>query len=148
MVVFESHGPRIVEDDVIRLEQVVGGPLPADYRQFLLTNNGGMPTPFSAIDVEACKDTPTDVQVLFGIKRSIESSELFWNLEIFGERLRGKHLLPIGCDSAGCLFCLSLAQSNYGTIVYFDWDFKNLKGNIYRVAQDFTSFLNKLREFE
>jgi len=142
---FENQGPKIVENDLTRLEQVIGGPLPNDYRQFLLTYNGGVPIQFSVVDVEGLKGTPTDVHVLFGIKRSIESDELFWNVEVFSERLRGKHLLPIGCDSGGCLFCLSLAENNFGTILYFDWDFENLQGNIYPVAHDFTSFLNKLR---
>lgn len=148
MVAFENPGPTITEKDLARLEQVVARPLPDTYRRFLLVNNGGIPCQNVVVEIEGLVGTPTDLQVLFGINRLIESSDLFWNIQVMSDRLAGKALLPIGCDSTGCLFCLSLSDDHYGVILFWDWNFGDLEGKLYPVARDFTAFLNKLRSVD
>jgi SMI1-KNR4 cell-wall len=100
----ENSGPSITEHDLARLEGSLGRQLSAPYRRFLLGHNGGAPDP-------VCVDVPgfgeTDVQVFFGIGRSIETSRIEWNIDALKERLEGV-LVPIACDSGGNLFCLSL----------------------------------------
>jgi uncharacterized protein (TIGR02996 family) len=53
---FQLGGPRLTAEHLDDLERRLGVPLPPDYRGFLLTYNGGMPTP---------ADVPGDVNELY-----------------------------------------------------------------------------------
>jgi hypothetical protein len=44
-VITISHGPRIDDRDLLRLEAALGAELPADYRRFLRERNGREPEP-------------------------------------------------------------------------------------------------------
>ncbi len=87
--------------------------------------------------------TPTDVQVLFGIRRTIKSSNLSWNRQTFANRIP-RELVPIACDSGGNLFCLRVLGPAYGKIVYVDLEQPPYE--TYDVAEGFLAFLNKLME--
>ena len=149
MTTIENRGPKIAEADVVRFEASLGSPLPAEYREFLLMSNGGVPTP-DTIDIPEFSESPTDVQVLFGVGRSVESSRLEWNLTTLADRL-GADLLPIACDSGGNTFCLSLRPDDIGAVLYCDLQavFAESESSpeCYYVAPSFESFLERLRPF-
>jgi hypothetical protein len=69
-MLIDSCGPRVEPTDIEALEAELDAKLPSAYREFLLTYNGGTPTP-STVDVPGAAGTPTDVQVFFGIGRSV-----------------------------------------------------------------------------
>lgn len=50
MVAITDRGPMLSESEIAAFEAEVGATLPADYREFLLTWNGGRPVP-DTIDV-------------------------------------------------------------------------------------------------
>lgn len=137
-----EEGPKSTESDIISLERELGASLPPDYRKFLLAHNGGLPTPF-VIDIEEFIESPTDVQVFFGIGRKIQSSDLRWNRYTFRDRI-GPGFLPIACDSGGSLFCLALSGESRGAIYYVD--FAHGKAEVYAVATGIDDMLSKLRE--
>lgn len=147
MFSIDNPGPRITEPELASLEASVGLRLPGSYRQFLLDKNGGTPG-------SVCVDVPgfqeTDVQVLFGIRRDIESSCIDWNIDTLKERLDPR-LLPIACDSGGNVFCLSLRPADEGSVIYCDLEAVYADYGkappLYLVAADFEQFLASLRPF-
>ena len=87
--------------------------------------------------------SPTDVQVFFGIGRSVLSSGLKWNFENFGKITINTVLLPIGCDSGEGVFAISINRGGEGEVLYFDPFDGDSK--LYEVASCFDSFLGKIR---
>jgi hypothetical protein len=150
MVAIRHTGRPLSDEDIARLEVRMGTRLPESYRQFLQKNNGGRPPIHGdGIKIDRLPGEETDVQVFFGIDRSIESSNIDWNLSMFENRISDQ-LLPIACDSFGNLFCLSLSKQDYGSVVYCDFEPNNQLGGAvyYRVARDFDSFLGEIKSFE
>lgn len=143
-MIIHSNGPKIQAKDIEAIEDIIGGKLPTDYREFLLLYNGGSPTP-DTIDIPEAPGTPTDVQVCFGIGRAVQSSDLSWNLSLINERCPGYHMLPIACDSGGNLFCLKYEHGIVSKVIYCDLESLNCK--YYTVAPSFTEFVGKLRTF-
>lgn len=140
----DRRGPALHATDLDLLEGELKSPLPRDYREFLLTYNGGAPTP-DVIDILGFDESPTDVQIFFGVGRTIESSCIRWNLEVLSGRLT-RGVVPIARDSGGNVFGLSLLT---GTISYYDLD--SVYGDLvatpkcYWVAPEFNSFVSRLR---
>ena len=144
------QGPAVREQRIVELETMLNSPLPRDYRAFLTRSNGGRPTP-DTIDIPGLPESPSDVKVLFGIDRAIESERLDWNLSTLSERLE-PGVLPIAGDSGGSVYCLSLRAKDYGAISYCDLqsvfaDYE-ARPQYYPVAPNFESFLSRLRAFE
>jgi cell wall assembly regulator SMI1 len=144
-MMIDNCGPKVHQDAIKDLEFELGASLPQDYREFLMQYNGGAPTP-NTIDVPNAPDMPTDIQVLFGIERPIESSSLSWNLCLALERFPGQTLLPIACDSGGNLFCLQFDRGAASTIIYYDLADPDTR--YFPVATTFTMFLTKIRDFD
>ncbi len=149
MMNIENHGPAISESDVAALEARLGASLPEQYRMFLLRFNGGSPPP-GVVDVLGLEGGAADVQVLFGIRRSVRSSCLDWNIETLAGRMK-EGRLPIACDSGGSVFCISLHGGDRGAVSYCDLQsvFGDLDAAppLYPVASTFDSFLAGLRPF-
>src|SRR5436853_6716691 len=112
----DDPGRPLTSIDLATLERELGVKLPGDYHSFLLANNGGMPSP-GFIDVQGAPGSPTDIQVFFGVDRSVGSSSLTWNRRAFQGRIPDR-LLPIACDSGGNLFCVSVSGPATGEISY------------------------------
>jgi cell wall assembly regulator SMI1 len=150
MAIIENPGPTLTESQLAELEEELGCELPQSYRSFLLTSNGGVPTP-ETIDVAEFPSSPTDVQVLFGIGRSVESSRINWNRDTLAGRLT-PDLLPIASDSGGNVFCLSLRETDRGAVLYCDLEavFGVLEAepSFYFVASSFEEFVAKFRTLE
>jgi hypothetical protein len=113
-------------------------------QDFLLEFNGGTPTP-DTVDVPDAPGTPTDVQVFFGIGRSVESSNLSWNLSQIAERCPGRRVLPIACDSGGNLFALKIERGVTAEVVYCDLD--SSECTFYPVAPSFGEFIRRIRTY-
>ena len=143
MIEIYEQGPSISGEQVDRLEEELDARLSDSYRRFLILHNGGRPDP-DVIDIIGADDSPTDVQVFFGIGRAIESSDISWNLALVADRLPGLRLLPIACDSGGNLFCLKVVKGIASVVFYFDL---NDRSRLYEVAPDFDSFWEKIRQW-
>jgi len=139
-----NPGRPATEAEIATLERRVGFGLPGQFRAFLLKSDGGRPSP-NIVDIDGFG--ATDVQVIFGIGRDVESSRLDWNFDTFRERLR-VGLVPIGCDSGGNLFVIS--RRDAGAVVYLDLEavYGDLEAATpeYPVAADFDEFIGRLRD--
>jgi hypothetical protein len=140
----ENEGPRISIDDIQAIEAEIDVELSPEYRDFLLRYNGGVPTP-NTVDVFGAPGTPTDVQVFFGIRRSVETNNLLWNRSLILERCPGCDVLPIACDSGGNIFCLKVERRVAAEVIYVDLDVSECK--FYPVAPTFGKFISSLRPY-
>lgn len=141
----ENNGPKLTSINIEELEANIGIMLPDDYRYFLLNYNGGTPAQEeNVIDIFGAPRSPTDVQVFFGINRSVTSSNIIWNVDFIRECYADENLLPIACDSGGGIFFLRRSDSKY-EVVYRDME--SLDCACYVVAPSFNEFLEKLRSF-
>lgn len=143
-MIIEDAGTKIELEDIDAIERALDARLTHDYRDFLLQFNGGIPTP-DTVDVPGAPGSPTDVQVFFGIGRSVESSDLLWNLSLVTDRCPERHLLPIACDSGGNLFCLKVDQGVASEVVYCDLESSDCA--LYTVAAGFGEFVKRLKPY-
>jgi len=141
MIKIDKLGPKIDKAEITSLENALESSLPDDYRQFLMKYNGGTCSP-DIVDIEGFSESPTDIQVFFGIRRSVASSDLSWNLRLVRIRYSSHGILPIACDSGGNFFCLR-KKNNVFDISYVDIKHTPVKN--YYVARDFSAFLDKIR---
>ncbi len=138
----EQNGPKIGAADIVAIEADLSLQLPDSYREFLLRYNGGVPSP-DTIDILGFVGSPTDVQIFFGIRREILSSDLRWNFALLKERCNVE-ALPIACDSGGNLFCLLLREGLGTEVIYCDLDASECTP--YLVAMTFEDFVSGLHD--
>ncbi|MBK9259821.1 MAG: SMI1/KNR4 family protein [Polyangiaceae bacterium] len=143
MLEIVESGRKLSVDDLARVEQSIGRPLPEQYGAFLLAHNGGRPRP-NLIDIHGADFKGTDISVFHGIDDSTESCDLLWNLEVL-EGCKDNKLLPIACDSGGNIFMLDLSKEHHGEVLYFDS--AEVPPRPYFLAKDFNGFLAQIRDW-
>jgi hypothetical protein len=132
----KEGGPPISEEDVADLERRRGIQLPDDYRRFVLTWNGGRPER-DLVSVPGCQASPfARIHFFFGIRDPVESCNIDWNVEWFGDRL-GAGLLPIATTEGVDKICMSV---NSGEIIFWD-GYKDVR---YPIAPNFKDFIAQL----
>ena len=144
-MIISNSGRQIDSNNLTELETQLNAKLSDEYRNFLLTYNGGIPSP-DTIDVPNAPGTPTDVQVFFGIGRSIQSSDLYWNYLVLCQRFSSLEALPIACDSGGNIFCLRFGIVGNASIFYCD--LSKSECMCYEVSVTFNEFIAKIRDFD
>lgn len=139
----------VTEAQLTSLEEQLGTNLPADYRNFLLENNGVelLNQSFFVQDL----NQEIKLQVLFGL-HNVSSRGLtlsYWLGEY--ETELGPDTLLIGKDRGGNFLLSTIAGEDLG--IYY-WDTQNFfpqsadgGGNTYFVADNFTIFCNALRDY-
>jgi cell wall assembly regulator SMI1 len=145
LIDISDKGPKLSDLDVYKLEGDFGETLPDDFKAFLMANNGGTPRP-DCIYIKGLSGSPTDVQEFFGIGTDIESSDIYWNLDLIRQSCPNKKLLPIAVDSGGNFFLLDYTSSNGLQISYLEID--DGMGELYNVASSFSEFLSKITQFD
>lgn len=144
-------GPKLSEDDLIKLEKQIGFVVPSPYRKFLLAYNGGKPVP-EFFEVPGWRYKQSLVTELLGIIPGVKYADLEQNIKLMAGRLpRG--FIPIGDDPGGNMIVISLDGPTRGKIYFFDHenepDFStdNLEdySNMYLLDDDFDKFLNNLK---
>jgi len=132
---FESAG----EQSILDLEGRLGFRLPADYREFLITFNGGSTSP-NVFLINTVQGEST-LSILFGIT-SRKAYDLWANaLEAYEDMDRS--MLPIGEDPGGNQIVMSLRADAYGKVYFCDHEVPS-PGNMSLLASTFTEFLNEL----
>ncbi|WP_046246281.1 SMI1/KNR4 family protein [Hymenobacter terrenus] len=140
---------RLDEAAIIAFEQKIGFPLPEDYRNFLLGNNGAK----ANRQVFFVKDLNQDVMldVFFGIThhRSRSLTLGYWLKEL-GDEIGPTDLL-IGSDPGGRFLLYATSGEEKG--VYY-WDNNHFfaqsseeEGNTYFVADSFAEFCDSLMDY-
>jgi hypothetical protein len=132
---------------VLALEKRLGMRLPADYKKFLRTTNGGCPDP-------NCFTVPDRGQASVGILFGIRDERISCDLEYEQGQANLWEPLPdgflvIGDDPGGCLLLMCTLGKNAGRV--FFWDRKGFwvreDGlNTFPVAATFDAFVESLQE--
>ncbi|MEG4319219.1 MULTISPECIES: SMI1/KNR4 family protein [unclassified Microcoleus] len=135
------------EKDLSSLADYLGIRLPDDYKSFLLSHNGGVPTP-SNFPLLNHPENILPIQVFFGIETLIVSVSITWNFQAYKDRIPDK-FLPIGCSDFGDLICLVFSEDDYGCVMF--WDLTGERGkdnvdNVYRICDSFSKFLDILTD--
>lgn len=146
---FTSWG-QTEEPSLVQLEQELGFVLPADYRTFLLQNNGGSFTKRVFFVDDLKQDVLLDV--LYGVtnEKSDELTIASW-MEEYGDELH-ENALIIGADPGGGMLLYITAGEDAG--VYY-WDHAHFfaqsseeEGNTYFVAPSFAAFCTLLKDYK
>lgn len=143
MIQVTTTNRQLKPNDLARIEDKMGRPLPEAYRAFLLMHNGGRPEP-DTIDVPAVHFRTTNVEVFHGLDDESERNDLLWNLDVL-EGCLENHLLPIAADCGGNIFVLVMAEDDYGHVLYFDSAVVPPRPLL--LAKDFNEFLGLLRDY-
>jgi len=147
-----AAAPKLTEESLQDLETKHSCRLPNDYRQFLLSTNGAFPSPDCVVFVEDGRNTASDVFCFFAVGDDRAWASMGWHHETFSDRLP-KRTLPVGRDSGGNLWLLSLRDDDAGAIFFWDhgsydtFDETDLD-KWPKVAASFTEFRSSLRAFD
>lgn len=148
-IVRAKGAQKATESQIKSLEKQIGCPLPDEYRQFLLTTNGGHPNP----DCVAVPGMPgidnVGVGALFHLRPSQPGGdELTFELANIGKLLPAGHL-PIAGSSD--VFTLSLQPKTFGRVYWWfhetdevDDDGNYLESAGYLLAGSFDEFLTRI----
>ena len=122
-------------------EQTTGVKIPADYRKFLLGQNGGSPVRrnFSFGD-GAYQDSI--LRSFFGVGRSSEAN-LEWAIDVYGERIP-INFLPVADDEFDNLILVSQRRGSTGEIFFWNHEKEFSTSSTTLVATNLKEFLEKL----
>jgi hypothetical protein len=139
------YGP-IDPADLVEFEEANEVSLPDDYKSFLLEYNGGRPEPNELLEPS------TDVQWLFGMVEEPAWASLFHALDTYEGRIPAWYI-PIGTDSGGNIFIMSLFEENKGVVaLWWHEDEAEQNGseyfdNLTHVADSFSEFMALLTPY-
>jgi hypothetical protein len=141
----------IADVQIQALETNLGCQLPGDYREFLLTSNGGFPTPDCVTFLEDGQPTAADVCCFLAICDQGPFS-IEWHYETFSGRLP-ENTIPIARDSCGNLWLLHVGSLATGSVHFWDHGsfdtFDETKLESWpQVAASFAEFRGKLKVFD
>jgi len=142
MANFRVTYPPADPNDVSDLETRIGHPLPDDYRQFLLTANGGLQPDQEEFRIPG--EGSGIIQVFFGFYDGyddIRQAILRWE-EAF------PHALPIARDLFGNHILLGLADKLFGRVYWCDHDLlpDGSEAEPILIAQSFSEFFSLFDE--
>lgn len=147
---------KITEAEITNLEKSFGIRLPAEYKEFLLANNGAYvkPNEFS-FQTENGEDYSC-LSWLYGIQKGDDDDVIEANRFRAGRFPDG--FLAIGTDPGGNAICISCKDDGSFGKIYF-WDHEreadedegespDTVGNTHLIADSFLQFLNSLTQSE
>lgn len=141
-VAYRRKQPPASPDLIDRLEQRIGRPLPASYRDYLLKQDGGRLT-----------DNQEAVDTVFGLGEVPDWASMWEKLDVLKDRVPA-WLLPVADDTYGNLFAVSLREQDLGTVWFWDHEEEAGEGeppsedNIELKARDWQAFLDGLRPLD
>lgn len=127
---------------------------PREYREHLLTYNGGTPVDNIVEFIEDGEPNETDFRYFFAVDTDeyddLEKRIFYIKVE---EKRMPEHIFPFGEDSLGNQFCISFGSKDHG-FVYF-WDHEREVdysvsddsdySNLYLIAKSFKEFVENLK---
>lgn len=145
---FKHSGPPIGEDDIRALEKLLGQKLPAQYRTFLLRQNGGSPQPQEAFCGYGDKDKGSVLGIFYAVVHEDYGCRIEYGLGAFEKRIPSD-LLPIGAAAFGDQVCIGLSGKGRGKIFLWmrsdedprRWKLRPWRKNIRCIADSFDEFL-------
>lgn len=147
----ERTGPPLSAQDLEEFEERVGVTLPDEYRQFLLTVNGGWATTDFHHPLTA--DGDFGIDCLYGIGIEDEYRSMERSLEAYEGRYPSE-FLPVGEDPGGNLVLIQWRGDDVGSIHFWDHeeeadeDEPATHRNLTRISDGFAAYLEELEPYE
>lgn len=153
-----NSGPALELNDINAFEEKYEVKFPEGYIDFLMKFNGGKPIPNCLEIVEKGKTSFVAVRAFLQISedKNYSLEKFFQEFKIEEKRLPSL-LIPIGIDSFGNLFCISVNSENWGWVFFWDhegemWKSDNKEGqlpnNVYFVAKNIESMLTRMFDLQ
>ncbi|WP_412538613.1 SMI1/KNR4 family protein [Longispora sp. K20-0274] len=131
------------ENKLAELDTQLPGVLPEDYRAYLLQQDGGRLT-----------SNNEAVREIFGVGDVPDYASIWAKIETYEGRVPA-WLLPVAGDAFGNLFCLSLRDTDHGSVWFWDHegepeddDDAPTEDNLTFKAKTWQEFLDSLRPFQ
>jgi len=129
VITLTDSGPDVTESHIKQFEALIGATLPSDYRDFLLTTNGGIPYP-SAVAIPDCNEL-VGVDLFLALNSPVKTASLEWCYDRADDKFSvtangetevelSEHFLSIGRDPGGAYFCIKLHAPVAGTNWYYE----------------------------
>jgi SMI1 / KNR4 family (SUKH-1)/Ankyrin repeats (3 copies) len=152
-VSLDPAGPPLTAAKIRDFEKKSGRSLPAEYRAFLLKQNGGRPdrTVFNYEPRKGHADGSDVVSEFFSIGARRAENDLSYALETWDQRIP-ERMLPIARTVFGNLVCLSCAAKDKGRVFFWDHEEEADEGekpredNLYRAGTSLSEFMKNLYE--
>jgi len=138
-VAYRHREQPATPEQIARLEERVGRALPAEYRDYLLAQDGGR-----LVDNNGAVDT------IFGLGEVADWASLWEKLDVLFGRMPS-WLLPVADDAYGNLYAISLRPSDFGSVWFWYHEEEADEGeppaedNLGFKASSWTGFLEGLR---
>jgi hypothetical protein len=152
IITFTESPPPVFPEKLDALEQQLRIKLPDEYRHFLLTQNGGRPSP-AGFDFIGGSGRLEDSSVKFflGVHDG-EFSNFKHKFETFKIRVKRmpEELVPIANDSFGNYICLAISGKHKGAVFFWDHENEADEGeeptyaNVYLIKPSLQEFLDSL----
>jgi hypothetical protein len=149
-VEFTSTGPKIRKAKLRQNEAKLGIDFPADYAEFLLAVNGGVPP---KVDIPLCSsDQQVSVDLLFSVSEKPIRASLLAEQKSILDRTDGDlpdGFLVIGMDPGAAPFFLSTRGETVGNVYLFDPDGfldKDRVRRLHQVSTSFTDLIDRIRQ--
>jgi len=139
-----KKGKKISEKDIQKLEDIIGFKLPADYRKFLLVNNGGEPEP-NEFDIPGENNSS-------GVNEFLNVEEIKKQKKKLGNRLVDSSW-PIAYAEGGNLVCITVGKKE-GAIYFWDHELEASDNelpswtNMFLLTSKFSKFWNSLKKID
>lgn len=153
MVVFEDSEQKLSLLEIENFEKQHDLVFPQDYKEHLLSHNGGRCTPNIFIFTEQGKKSRSRVDWFLAIYEG-EYDNFGKYLEIYKENNKRMptHIFPIAHDPFGNLICISNGKKDFGYIYFWNHECEidyNVEkedeySNLYLIAPSFVEFINNL----
>jgi len=141
-VAYRHREPPASPEQIVRLEERLGRALPADYRDYLLAQDGGR---------LASNDRAVDT--IFGLGDVPDWASMWDKLDVLKDRMPS-WLVPVADDAYGNLYAVSLRPSDFGSVWFWDHEEEADEGqppseeNISFKAGSWTAFLERLQQVD
>jgi hypothetical protein len=147
------HGPTSL-DEIHQFEARRGLVLPAEYKQFLLKSNGGMPT-HDCFVIPGFHGHGSSLNSFYGIHDDAPHHQLDRALKTYQDRVPDD-LIPIAYDAGGNVICIGWTGERLGKIYFWDHEdeideegcFRQDYRNVFLVANSLQEFLDNLMTYE
>jgi SMI1 / KNR4 family (SUKH-1) len=144
METYQNTEKKLTQEEILQFENAIGLPLPKEFIDFYLVNNGGYP-PYNFVSGdEYLYSIDGFISIKYG-QLSIE--KLLKDYE--GQGVVFKEKIPFASDSAGNIFFLFLDNQKNGEIYLWQSDSKdNSNDSFSYVTDSFKSFLEGMTNDE
>ena len=137
-----ERGVPATAQELVALEELVGGPVPPDYREFLLTCNGGRlrRNLLPIIAPWGVNATPVTRLLAAGgdsFRSSVAKAYRFYISD--DEQRMPPNCLPIGADPGGNYVLLSCEAATFGVVYFWDHERENPEKRYSRLNRDFAN---------